>query len=86
MSDPFRHEKVNRESPARNAAAVTTHNTNDLPVVARALWIGGEGDISVIMAGDDTPVTFRGVFGLVPFSVRRVRTTGTTATDIVAIW
>lgn len=86
MTDPFRHEAVTREMPARNAAAVTTHNSNDLPTVARALWIGGEGDINVILVGDESPVTIKGVSGLLPFSVRRVRTTGTTATDIVAVW
>ena len=86
MSDPFKHEAVSREMPARNAAAVTTHNTNDLPTVARALWIGVEGDVNVILAGDDDPVTIKGAVGLLPLSVRRVRTTGTTATDIVAVW
>ena len=86
MSDPFKFERITREMPARNAAAVTTHNSNDLPVVARSLWVGGEGDINVIFADDTNPVTLKGVVGLVPFSVKRVRTTGTTATDIVALW
>lgn len=86
MSDPFLHERVTREMPARNAAAVTTHNTNDLPIVARALWVGVAGDVSVILAGDEASVILKNVSGLVPVSVKRVRTTGTTATDIVALW
>ena len=86
MSDPFQHERVSREMPARNAAAVTPHDANDLAVVTRALWVGGDGDLSVILAGDDDPVTIKGASQVVPIAVRRVRATGTTATDIVALW
>lgn len=86
MTDPFRNERVSRESPALHAAAVTTHNTNELPVVARALWIGGAGDVSVVPAGQHSPVTIKNVSGVLPVSVKQVRTTGTTATDIVALW
>lgn len=72
-------------APASHAAAVTPNDDVDLPVVARALWIGGSGDVSVVMRGGET-VTLSGAVGLVPVEVARVRATGTTATSIVALW
>ena len=70
-----------------HAAAVTPHDSNDLTETTRALWVGGAGNISVIMEGGET-VTFVGVAAgtLLPVRVTRVRSTSTTATDILALW
>lgn len=85
MADQFALHQSGLTSPASRAAAVTPNDTTDLATVARALWVGGMGDVSVITAGGDT-VTFAGVAGLLPVRVTRVRATGTTATGIVAVW
>lgn len=87
MADPFADRATGLDSPARNAAAVTPNDSTDLTTTARALWVGGAGDVSVITAGGDT-VTLEGAAagGIIPVCVSRVRATGTTATDIVALW
>lgn len=74
------------EAPAKDAVAVTPHDTNDLTYLPRALYVGVSGDVKVDMIGSGT-VTFVGVpVGILPVRVTRVYSTGTTATDIVAIW
>jgi len=52
-----------------------------------ALYIGGAGNISVITKGGDT-VTFvgLGVGQFIPVQVVKVFATGTTATQIIALW
>lgn len=76
---------LNRESPAVGAVSVTPDDSADLAVPARALYIGGEGNVRVAMANGDV-VTFMAASGFFPASVRRVYATSTTATDIVALY
>ena len=49
------------------------------------LYIGTSGNIKVVTAGGDE-VTFVGVSGFFPVQVIRVLSSGTTATNIVALW
>lgn len=74
-------------SPARDGAAITPDDGADLPSLPRAIWIGGGGALSMVMAGGGT-VTLAGVPGgaLLPLRPRRVRASGTSATQIVALW
>lgn len=78
------------------AAAVTPSNTVDIPSVSTqdgsgnngcVLYIGGAGNLKVTTAGGDE-VTFNGVFAgtFFPVQVLRVWATGTTATNIIALW
>lgn len=71
-------------APAYNGFAVTPNNSTE--IFARSLYIGGAGDVSVMMAGGTT-LTFVGVQAgtILPVRVQRVRTTGTTATNIVGL-
>lgn len=73
-------------APFFRAAAVTPNDDDDLSTPSRALYVGTEGDVSVVPIGQDTPVLFVGIKGWLPGRVRRVMETGTTATDIVAVW
>jgi hypothetical protein len=70
-----------------SAAAVTKSDTTELGPT-RALYIGGAGNVAVMMQGDDAAVTFTAVpvGTILPISVRRVMSTDTTATNIVAIY
>lgn len=82
---------VKSDFPASNAVAVTPNDSTDLTYVTRGLFVGGAGNIVVIMgdqAVDATTVTFTGVLAgtILPIAVRRVRATSTTATNIVALW
>ena len=78
------------------SAAVTPSDTVDIPNPFTAaaesaddclLFVGGGGDVAVIDAGGST-TTFVGVPSgtFFPHHVKRVLSTGTTATNIVALW
>lgn len=91
MSDIWASKSELLDSPADNAAAVTPNDSTDLAVVPRGLYVGGAGTLIVHMkdaAGDAASVSFVGVAGgsLLPIRPSRVLSTGTTATNIVAVW
>lgn len=81
------HVGVSPSDPAVSLEAVTPHDTNDLATPARALWVGGAGNVSVIANNDTAAVTIVGVAAgtLLPIMASRVRATNTTATSIVAL-
>lgn len=66
------------------AKAYAVYAPNSAPCV---LYIGGAGNLRVLTAGGDD-VTLNGVLAgsYVPIQVQRVFATGTSATNIVAIW
>lgn len=50
------------------------------------LFVGGAGNLTVTMA-NGVDVTFTGIpVGFAPLSVKKVKATGTTATNIVALY
>jgi hypothetical protein len=71
---------------AKAFAAVTPDDDTDLPIRATGLYVGGEGNVSVV-SWDNEVVTFTGLAAgaVLPIPVRRVRSTGTTATGIIAL-
>jgi hypothetical protein len=79
--------------PARNATFVGTpaDDTTDLTTYAKALYIGVSGDVTIVLAGDRSTngvgVLFKAVpVGILAVQVRRILATGTTATNIVALY
>lgn len=75
-------------SNAEGAVAVTPDDANDLTNgVTKGLYVGGSGDIKVDMADGSTAI-FTGISaGMIhPLSVKRVHSTGTTATFILAVY
>ena len=87
MADDFERYANSIEAPAFRAAAVTPNDSADLAATSRALYVGGAGNVRVTTAGGDT-VTFTGVpaGAILPVRVRRVFSTSTTATTILALW
>lgn len=81
------YRSANATAPAHSAAAVTTSDSTVLPIT-RALYVGGAGNLAVTMGEDENNVTFVGVLaGMVyPLQVSKVLATGTTATNIVALY
>lgn len=78
-------------APATGAAAVTPSDST--VVNCRALYVGTGGNVAVHMQGvlgspRETSVTFSNVQGgtVLPISCYRVLSTGTTATNIVALY
>lgn len=78
---------VNNSDPAEYWATVTPSDGTDLSAIPRALYVGTAGDISVTGA-DGLAATFVGVPGgqILPVRARRVRATGTTASNILALY
>lgn len=72
-------------APKRNAAAVVPSNTMDLPQVS-LLYVGVTGDVKVDTAFGATVTFTAHPVGYMPVQVRRVYATGTTATNIVALY
>ena len=74
--------------PGYDFAAVTPNDGANLPTVpTRALYVGTGGNITVD-SGTTTTILFRNVppGTMLPIAVYRVRVTGTTASNIVAIY
>lgn len=71
---------------ARRAVAVTPSDSVNLVKTAhKGLYVGGTGNVSVLTLDGQT-VTFTAVpIGFFPVAVKRVNSTGTTATNIVAL-
>jgi hypothetical protein len=81
-------EKLNlfSTSPADRFVAVTPSDTVNLTKTARALYIGGYGDV-VAVNQSGVAVTFVGLLAgsILPVVCIRVNATNTTATNIVAL-
>lgn len=88
-TDPFYNYPQQMGTPARNAASVTPSDTDDLPVYAKALYIGTAGDLQVTltnMAVGTSVVLADHPAGYAPLQVKRVWDASTTADDIVALY
>jgi hypothetical protein len=72
--------------PVPNAAAVSPSDSVDLANITTAVYIGTSGDLHVTMMNNEV-VTFTALpIGFYPIRVRRVWSTSTTASNIVAVW
>ena len=79
--------KADDTAPAVDAASVTPNDSADLALTARALYIGGAGNINLDTVTGTTVVFSRLTAGtILPLQVKRVRATSTTATNIVALY
>lgn len=74
-------------APAAWGEVVTPSDVNDLTRVSRAIWVGGGGDINVILEGQGDTVLIKSVPSgtLLPVAASRVKATSTTATNLVAL-
>lgn len=80
------HLGAHSSAPVQNGVAVTPSDSVDLEKTSRGLWVGVKGDISVEMAGEGSALVLKNAERWLPIAVTRVNATGTTATDIVAVW
>jgi hypothetical protein len=72
------------------ATLISPHNSNELARHSSALYVGGAGTLSVVMSNtrnSNTALSFTVPAGTVlPIRVKRVNATGTTATNIIALY
>ena len=75
------------QHPALRATAVTPSDSTELTGV-RALYVGGAGNVAVILKEDTVAVTFVAVpaGSILPLAAIRVMSTNTDATNIVALY
>lgn len=79
-------------APANEGAAVTASDTTILAPITRGLYVGTTGDVAVQFSGagggGGSTVTLVSVpaGAVLPISVRKVLSTGTTASNIVALY
>lgn len=72
---------------ATGAKSVTPSDSVGMGVTNAGLWVGGAGNLSVLME-DGSTATIAGVQAgtLLPIRVTRVNSTSTTATSILALY
>ena len=70
------------------AADVSTDNSSDLPTTQALIYIGVGGDVKVDCSGSGDAIIFKNCIAgtVLPVKVDRVYSTGTTATDLVALY
>jgi hypothetical protein len=81
-------QNVSLESPVGGGEAIViTSGDHALTYASRALWVGSGGDVKVDML-DGTALTFLGVSEgtLLPIRISKVYSSGTTASNMVAVW
>lgn len=71
---------------AREAFVITPDDDVDLEARPQAIWVGGEGDLTVVFNPDSDPVEFKNIAAgyLLPIAPTRVLE-ATTATDLVGV-
>lgn len=68
-------------------ATITPHDTNELPIYARAIWVGATaGTITLVTINGDTLVAAGAAGQIIPVEAKIVKSTGTTATPLTALW
>ena len=86
MPDRFQNHAGGLEAPASHAFAVTPSDAADLPETVRALYVGGAGALSVVMAsGAEVVFANLAAASILPVRASRVKATGTSATQIVGL-
>ncbi len=76
---------ANATVAAHGAAAVTTSDVTVIPPT-RALYVGGTGNLNVVMVDGQTVLFSAVPVGIFPIQVTKVMSTSTTATNIVALY
>lgn len=81
FADQFATAAGHDSAPGYDAAAITPGSPHP---ATRGIYVGGDGDITCLMAGGTT-VTFTGVLGGSILPVRVKQVTAATATNLVAL-
>lgn len=81
---------TNQVSPPIRGIAVTPSDTANLPYGSpcRYIYVGGAGNVALQLANDTAPITFIAVpvGTILPAMAIKVLATGTTATNLLALY
>lgn len=71
--------------PGTNAAAIVADSAI---ASCRGIYVGTGGDISIDLAGSGSAIIFKGAVAgtILPVAAKRVNSSGTTASNLVALW
>jgi hypothetical protein len=74
--------------PGTRGFAITPSNTTVFAHAINHIWVGGVGDLAVMLAGDTVAVTFSAVPAgtMLHICATKVMATGTTATLLVGLY
>lgn len=86
MSDDFAGTDGRLNSPAANLAEVTPNDSADLAKATRAINVAASGTVKVTTVRDQEVTIYVAAGVAFPVRAKRIWATGTTATDIVAMW
>ncbi|MGI3164973.1 spike base protein, RCAP_Rcc01079 family [Pseudooceanicola sp. 200-1SW] len=87
MSQDYAKSYPSRISSGTHHAAVVPSDTDDLLPPPRSLYVGTGGDLAIRDAAGNVAVRKNVAAGSeISFEAARVMATGTTASDILAIW
>lgn len=87
MFDPFENAADSLIAPAKSAYTISPNDNADLPSATKAIYVGNEGDVTLRAIDDDSDVLFRNLAAGTVLAVRAraIRSSGTTATDLVGL-
>lgn len=85
-TNPVTPFKSNQDATKYNSGAAVSPDDVATIAVTRGVYVGGAGDLKVTFA-DGTSATLKAApLGVYPIMVQQVFATGTTATNIVALY
>jgi hypothetical protein len=75
-------------APSFDGDPITPSDSTELPDYARAIYIGADGNVSIESLTSGTVLTFVGLKAgtILPVSARKVRSTGTTSSNLIALF
>ncbi len=86
MPDRFSDHSAGLTAPASHGFAITPSDTLDLAEVTRAIYVGGSGNVSVIMSsGAEIALIGLPAGTVLPIRARRIKLSGTNATNLVGL-
>ena len=86
MVDKFAVNTGQLDAPYENAFAVTPADSN-LANVVRGFYVGVTGNVAVMTVNDETVIFLAVPAGeIIPVRCKQIRTTSTTATNIIGLY
>ncbi len=85
--DQFEYTSDSVFAPSRKSLAAIPSDTQPLPQIGKALYIGNGGHVRLRAVDDPAPALFRNLAAgtILPVRVAQVFATGTTAADLVVL-